>query len=76
MGWLPSSRGVRRLSPKGLSRILGGEKRRDFSHRRKQAVLGFRLAQHRLFRPVRSKPAKNPGQTRPSSWVYFSLGAK
>ena len=24
----------------GLSRILGGEKRRDFSHRRKQAVLG------------------------------------
>ena len=36
----------------------------DLSHRRKQAVLGFRLAQHRLFRPVRSKPAKNLGQTR------------
>ena len=35
-----------------------------FSHRRKQAVLGFRLAQHRLFRPMRSKLAKNLGQTR------------
>jgi len=42
---------------------LGEEKRRDFSHRRKQAVLDFRLAQHRLFRPVWSKPAKNLGQT-------------
>ena len=35
----------------------------DLSHRREQAVLGVWLAQHRLFRPVRSKPAKNPGQT-------------
>jgi hypothetical protein len=47
----------------------------DFQHRREQAVLAVplvqhritqrRLAQHRLFRPVRSKPAKNPGQTLP-----------
>ena len=36
----------------------------DLSHRRKQAVLGVLLAQHRLFRPVRSKPAKNLGQAR------------
>jgi len=33
----------------------------DFSHHRKQAVLGVLPAQHRLFRPVRcgKKPARN-----------------
>ena len=60
----------------GLSRILGEEKRRDFSHRRKQAVLGFRLAQHRLFRPVRSKLAKNLGQTREEASACVPLTAR
>jgi len=44
-----------------------------FSHRRKQAVLGFRLAQHRLFRPVRNQPIRNREDAFPESLTRSTM---